>query len=249
MTVDAAVRAISVMHERYPENLSVREIAAEVAFSRYYFTRMFHESTGTSPGQYLTAIRMAAAKSLLATTALPVGEVVERVGYQSVGTFTTRFSSAMGMSPARYRRQCATLPDRVGRGLVWLPVLDCPGRLSSLTRRGLLGSVFVVLTAPWAVASADQVVRLSNGETPPYAAAYRVTVGERVIGLVVLGLPECRCVFAATARRVTGEHRSTLAIGVSAPVQVTAGRLARVELPMACPVAATPWRPDRRRPA
>src|SRR3954470_6663619 len=58
MTDNAALRAISIMHERYPENLSVHEIAAEVAFSRYYFTRMFRQSTGTSPGQYLTAIRM-----------------------------------------------------------------------------------------------------------------------------------------------------------------------------------------------
>jgi AraC family transcriptional regulator len=247
MTDNAALRAISIMHERYPDNLSVHEIAAEVAFSRYYFTRMFRRTTGTSPGQYLTAIRMAAAKTLLATTALTVGEVVERVGYQSVGTFTTRFSTATGMSPARYRRQCGTLLDSTGCGLIWLPVLEWPARLSSLTLRGPLGGAFVVLTAPWDVASADQVVRLSGGATPSHAVAYRISDGRHVVGLAVIGLPECLCVFAATARHADGGRPPRLAIGVGTSVPVTAGRVTRVELTMADTAAVTPWRPGGRK--
>lgn len=232
MMNDAASRAISLMSARYAENLSVHDIAAEAAFSRYYFTRMFRQCTGTSPGQYLTAIRMAAAKTLLATTRLSVSEVVERVGYQSVSTFTTRFSTATGMSPARYRRQSGALLDRTGLGLVWLPVLEWPARLSSLTLRGPLGGAFVVLTAPWDVASADQAVRLSNGGAPSHAVAYRISVRGNVVGIAVTGLPQCHCVFAATASRAANGRRARLAIGVGKPVAVTAGRVARVELAM-----------------
>lgn len=91
------------MHKRYSEPLTLKEIAAEVFVSPYHFSRVFARSTGVTPGRYLTCVRLFAAKRLLLTTDLTVSDIVCSVGYNSVGTFTSRFTRAVGMSPTQYR--------------------------------------------------------------------------------------------------------------------------------------------------
>jgi hypothetical protein len=56
-----------------------------------------------TPGRYLTAVRLFEAKRLLLTTSLTVSDIVCSVGYSSVGTFTSRFTRAVGMTPTQYR--------------------------------------------------------------------------------------------------------------------------------------------------
>jgi AraC-like DNA-binding protein len=103
--VDQAVeRVVTVMRTRYQERLYVPELAADEFFSPFHFTRIFRRDTGVTPGQYLTAVRLFEAKRLLLTTSLSVAEVACRVGYPGVGTFTTRFTKLVGVSPGRYRR-------------------------------------------------------------------------------------------------------------------------------------------------
>jgi AraC family transcriptional regulator len=99
----AVLRAIELMSERYSEPLTMNELAASVFVSTFHFSRIFAKATGVTPGRYLTAVRMVEAKRLLLTTTMTVSDIVCTVGYSSVGTFTTRFTQAVGMSPARYR--------------------------------------------------------------------------------------------------------------------------------------------------
>lgn len=96
-------QAIAAMHKRYAEPLTLNEIAAEVFVSPYHFSRVFSRTTGVTPGRYLTCVRLFAAKRLLLTTGLTVSDIVCSVGYNSVGTFTSKFTRAVGMSPTQYR--------------------------------------------------------------------------------------------------------------------------------------------------
>ncbi|HST48003.1 helix-turn-helix transcriptional regulator [Jatrophihabitans sp.] len=91
------------MWERYSEPLSLDEIADTAILSKFYFSRVFRSITGTSPGRFLTAIRLYRAKNLLQKTSLSVTDIAYMVGYNSLGTFTTRFTKSVGMSPARFR--------------------------------------------------------------------------------------------------------------------------------------------------
>lgn len=100
----AVVRVIDLMWERYGEPLSLAELADEALFSRFYFSRIFRSETGTSPGRFLTAIRLFRAKNLLLETALSVTDISYLVGYNSPGTFSSRFTLSVGMPPARYRQ-------------------------------------------------------------------------------------------------------------------------------------------------
>jgi AraC family transcriptional regulator len=110
---DAVERAIDTMWSRYHEPLSLADMADTAILSKFYFSRVFRALTGTSPGRFLTAIRLSKAKELLLQTSLSVTEISYMVGYNSLGTFTSRFTRSVGVSPARYR-------DLSGKGVLSL---------------------------------------------------------------------------------------------------------------------------------
>lgn len=99
----AVERVITNMWDRYDEPLSLEEMADMAVFSRFYFSRVFRSITGTSPGRFLTAIRLYRAKNLLLETTMSVTDISYQVGYNSPGTFSSRFTRSVGISPARYR--------------------------------------------------------------------------------------------------------------------------------------------------
>ncbi|MFC4041413.1 helix-turn-helix transcriptional regulator [Dactylosporangium siamense] len=92
------------MRSSLGEPLTVEDIARTALFSKFHFTRIFEQVTGVSPGRFLSAVRIQEAKRLLITTSLNVAEISHRVGYTSVGTFSTRFSRSVGVCPSKYRR-------------------------------------------------------------------------------------------------------------------------------------------------
>ncbi|MFJ7219526.1 helix-turn-helix transcriptional regulator [Amycolatopsis sp. NPDC098790] len=99
----AVLRAIGSIRERYYEQITLADLAAEVFVSPFHFSRIFAKATGVTPGRFLTAVRLFEAKRLLLTTSLTVSDIVCSVGYSSVGTFTSRFANAVGMTPTQYR--------------------------------------------------------------------------------------------------------------------------------------------------
>ncbi|MDQ1743427.1 MAG: AraC family transcriptional regulator [Pseudonocardiales bacterium] len=101
---DPVAASIEYMWQHLDEQITLDNMASAALFSRFYFSRVFHGVTGTSPGRFLTAVRMAQSKIILATTDYSVSEVAASVGYDSLGTFTTKFSKSVGISPAVFRK-------------------------------------------------------------------------------------------------------------------------------------------------
>jgi AraC-like DNA-binding protein len=91
------------MWDRYNEPLTLAELADAAILSRFYFSRVFRVVTGTTPGRFLTAVRLYKAKNMLLETSMTVTDISYQVGYNSLGTFTSRFTRSVGISPARYR--------------------------------------------------------------------------------------------------------------------------------------------------
>src|SRR5215813_11406001 len=96
--------AIARIWDSYGEPLSLADIAKSAILSRFHFCRVFTEATGVSPGRYLSAVRIYQAKRLLASTSLSVTEISVAIGYNSLGSFTNRFTESVGASPTRFRR-------------------------------------------------------------------------------------------------------------------------------------------------
>jgi len=113
----AIERALVTMRGPLDRPLPLATLAESAGLSPFHFARTFRQATGIPPGQFLTALRLEQAKGLLLTTDLSVTEICFAVGYDSVGTFTTRFTQLVGLSPGRIRG----LPERLGEALARLP--------------------------------------------------------------------------------------------------------------------------------
>ncbi|MCP2336072.1 helix-turn-helix transcriptional regulator [Actinomadura rupiterrae] len=100
----AVERVVRSMYENFGEELTIDDMARTALFSKFHFSRVFRQITGISPGRFLSAVRLQAAKRLLVSTTLTVAEISNRVGYTSVGTFSSRFKSSVGVAPTLYRQ-------------------------------------------------------------------------------------------------------------------------------------------------
>jgi AraC family transcriptional regulator len=98
-------RVLACVESRLAEPIQVKELADEIHMSPFHFARMFKLSTGHAPHAYITRQRMDRARSLLATTQLPLQEVAARVGYQTQAHFTGVFHRYVGTTPRVYRLQ------------------------------------------------------------------------------------------------------------------------------------------------
>lgn len=103
-------RAIALMH-RFPErDWTLATLASEVAMSRSAFAARFTELTGEPAMHYLAKWRMQVATAMLREDAnAGVGEVAERLGYQSEAAFSRAFKRFTGHSPGAARRQLSTM--------------------------------------------------------------------------------------------------------------------------------------------
>jgi AraC-like DNA-binding protein len=97
------LRAKDFVDARYPEAISVDDLAAVAGLSRAHFSRMFTRTFGESPHAYLQSRRLERAAALLRYTDRSVAEICVMVGLQSIGSFTTSFARVFGKPPAAYR--------------------------------------------------------------------------------------------------------------------------------------------------
>ncbi|WP_436971065.1 helix-turn-helix domain-containing protein [Micromonospora coxensis] len=107
----AVGRVIEAIREDLAEQHTVDGMAKTAMFSKFHFTRIFQRTTGISPGRFLMVMRLHRAKQLLLSTSLSVTEITHEVGYASVGTFSSRFSSSVGVSPSTFRRLGGVTPQ------------------------------------------------------------------------------------------------------------------------------------------
>ncbi|MEV6905707.1 helix-turn-helix transcriptional regulator [Amycolatopsis sp. NPDC051071] len=89
----------------YAQPLDVEALARGVHVSAGHLSREFRAAYGESPYSYLMTRRIERAKMLLRRGDMSVTEICFDVGFSSLGTFSTRFSELVGMSPSAYRKQ------------------------------------------------------------------------------------------------------------------------------------------------
>ncbi|WP_067895772.1 helix-turn-helix transcriptional regulator [Nocardia vaccinii] len=91
----------------YAQPLDVEALARDAHMSAGHLSRQFRLAYGESPYSYLMTRRIERAMALLRRGDLSVTEVCFAVGCSSLGTFSTRFSELVGVSPSVYRREQA----------------------------------------------------------------------------------------------------------------------------------------------
>jgi AraC-like DNA-binding protein len=89
--------------KNYHEPIDLDQISRQAILSRFYFHRLFTRIYKKTPHQYVTQIRLEAAKVLLAKEGISITDVCNMIGFESLGSFSTLFSKQAGYSPQYYR--------------------------------------------------------------------------------------------------------------------------------------------------
>ncbi len=97
-------RAAEMISESLDGRIHLSDMARECGLSVSHFTRAFRKSFGMSPYRWLLQRRIDRAKSLLATSDLPIADIALRSGFSDQTAFTRAFGRVVGDSPARWRR-------------------------------------------------------------------------------------------------------------------------------------------------
>ena len=100
-------RALAAIHAKPEADWTVEALAREAGLSRSRFAELFTARLGMPVARYLAEWRLQKARRLLGDTRLSVAEIAHRVGYESLPSFTRRFTRQFGVGPGRFRRDAA----------------------------------------------------------------------------------------------------------------------------------------------
>lgn len=96
-------RARQVINEHSSEPLTLAGIARSVHTSTFHFCKTFKRATGMTFTQYLSMVRVAKAKKLLANPQARITEVAYEAGFSSLTHFNRMFRRIAGQSPTDFR--------------------------------------------------------------------------------------------------------------------------------------------------
>lgn len=97
------VTAKIYIDEHFQETIDLEQISQKAFFSRFHFHRIFTTVYKITPHQYLTKIRLEAAKKMLEIEGISITEVCNYIGFVSLGSFSSLFRKKSGYSPQYYR--------------------------------------------------------------------------------------------------------------------------------------------------
>lgn len=98
------LRCIEYIHEHYGEPCTAAEVARACGFSERSLRRQFRQHLEQSFGEYLTGVRLMAARSLLENTDCSMADAAASIGL-STSSFYRIFHRAAGMSPREYQEK------------------------------------------------------------------------------------------------------------------------------------------------
>ncbi len=96
-------RAKLFITEHQDEEVSLRQVAAAVNTSAFYFCKMFKQATGLTFTDYLARTRIEKVKNLLLNPHKRISEVAYETGFQSLSQFNRVFRRVTGQSPTVWR--------------------------------------------------------------------------------------------------------------------------------------------------
>ena len=97
-------RARDFVAAHYTRRLTLNDAASVACLSPFHFHRLFSKAFGETPHDFQSRLRLKEAQHRLILDNDPVTDICFDLGYESLGTFSSRFRRVVGNSPANYRR-------------------------------------------------------------------------------------------------------------------------------------------------
>ena len=93
------------LDEHYTEKIALDDLSEHFFINKFYLSKIFRETYGTTVNNYLISKRITRAKQLLRFTDMTVDEVGAAVGMGDANYFSRMFRKMEGISPREYRKQ------------------------------------------------------------------------------------------------------------------------------------------------
>lgn len=96
---------LTFIEQNFQNDISIEDIADSCGLNRSYFGKIFHDSIGKSPQEFLINYRMTKAAELLKLTSLSIADIGNAVGYPNQLHFSRAFKKIYGISPRNWRSE------------------------------------------------------------------------------------------------------------------------------------------------
>lgn len=104
--------AITYIEQNFHNDISVEDIASVCGLNRSYFGKIFRESIGKTPQEFLLTYRMIKATELLKLTNLSIEDIGKAVGYENPFHFSRAFKNIYNVSPRTWRNEHKNNPTQ-----------------------------------------------------------------------------------------------------------------------------------------
>lgn len=91
------------VEEHYAQAITLEDVASEIGFSTFYFTRFFKRNVGKTFLQFLNEYRIDKAKWILINEDIKTTEMIERIGMGSTKTYFRIFKDITGLTPKAFK--------------------------------------------------------------------------------------------------------------------------------------------------
>lgn len=96
-------RVLAYIRQQLSDTITVDELAREAGMSSSHFSRVFKETLGSTPMQYVLAYRIEQAINMMGNPGRPLGEIAIACGFSDQAHFTRSFKQVMGCTPRSFR--------------------------------------------------------------------------------------------------------------------------------------------------
>lgn len=97
-------RSRDFLASSYAQPVKLCDAADVACMSQYHYHKLFSRAFKETPHEFVTRMRMEAAKRMLREAEASVSEICLEVGYESLGSFSTLFARLEGVPPSEFRR-------------------------------------------------------------------------------------------------------------------------------------------------
>ena len=100
-------RVLAHIRARLDQTISVDDMAREAGMSPSHFSRVFKETMGATPMQYVLAYRIEQATKMMADRGRPLGDIALACGFSDQAHFSRSFKQITGKTPRAFRAEAA----------------------------------------------------------------------------------------------------------------------------------------------
>jgi AraC family transcriptional regulator len=97
-------RVTDFVQAHLDQDLPLERLSEQTGFSPYHFARLFRQTTGTSPHQFVLRQRVERAQLLLNEREVPLAQIAAACGFTDQSHLTQVFKRHVGLTPRAYRR-------------------------------------------------------------------------------------------------------------------------------------------------